>query len=148
MNDHQFNIRFVGGPSDGVVVAATTFPFGESFWMPASAITIDPTGNRCYMSSGHLRALYCLSYTHHTVEDGNPTIHHEFRFAGFESLKTEVETKPIVGTERHWLSRIVRHIVRWRTRDRWSPLQEGCPHRHGQLAALNPARVGSSSAVR
>ena len=49
MKPHVHRIRFIGGPSDGGVVVATSFPFGDKLWMPASPVAIEPGTNCCYM---------------------------------------------------------------------------------------------------
>ncbi len=125
MNTPNYKVHFRGGPSDGVVVAATTFPFGSTLWMPASAAALQPATDAGPLPPGQYRSVYRLHATHHLVESRQPTIVHEFHFAGFEMLRRSPwETSP-AGLGSHWLSRAVNRLWHRRSRNLWIPLGTG-----------------------
>jgi hypothetical protein len=114
MKPHLHRIRFIGGPSDGVVVVATSFPFGDKLWMPASPVAIEPDTNCCYMPPGRCSAAYNVSCKRHTVENGCPSVLYEFKFAGFEPCKAPSAPKSRSNSMSRWLSPLATLISRWR----------------------------------
>jgi hypothetical protein len=125
MNTPNYKVHFLGGPSDGAVVSATTFPFGNKLWMPASAAVAEAASDARPLPPGHYRSVYCLHATHHLLESGQPTILHEFHFAGLEILQhAPWETSSaVLGS--HWLSRAVNRLWHRGSRNLWIPLGTG-----------------------
>jgi hypothetical protein len=114
MEPHLYRIRFVDGPSDGVVVVATSFPFGDKLWMPTSPVEVEPGTNCCYMPPTRCRAAYKVSCKRHTLENGCPSVLYEFKFAGFEPWITPIAPKSLPHSMSRWLSRFAILISRWR----------------------------------
>jgi hypothetical protein len=110
MRSYLYQVRFIGGPSDGVVVAVTSFPFGDRLRMPASPVTIESGTNRCYLPPGQCLANYNVRCKRHSVEDGCPIMCYEYEFAGFESLKTASPRMPEPHRRRRWLSAFLNFI--------------------------------------
>jgi hypothetical protein len=128
MNTPVYHIRFVGGPSDGVVVVATSFPFGEKLWMPAGPVSVRAGCKNSYLLVVRpYRSVYRMNCRHHTVEDGCTTIWCDYDFSGFEFLDAPIPSKPVLRSKRCWLGKLVGLASRRRGWKLWLPLPEGRP---------------------
>lgn len=114
MKPHPHRIRFIGGPSDGVVVVATSFPFGDKLWMPATPVAVAAETNCCYMPPTRCVAAYKVSCKRHTVENGYPAVLYEFEFVGFEPRTRAIASNFRPHSMSRWLGRFTIVISRWR----------------------------------
>ena len=123
-----YHTRFVGGPSDGVVVVASSFQFGEKLWMPASPPAHREDCNDAVQSADrHYRSVYRMAYKHHALEDSCPTVRCDYVFSGFECLETMLQRSRVSRSKQPWLTRLVSLISPERRWKLWHPLPEGRP---------------------
>jgi hypothetical protein len=143
MKPHLHRIRFIGGPSDGVVVVATSFPFGDKLWMPASPIEIETGTNSCYLPTAHCSAAYNVSCKRHVLENGCPSVLYEFKFAGFEPYSKLATSKSRPHSMPRWVSRLAMLISHWRVGlAKWMVAPVDHPLKLPEITSVNTGASG------
>jgi hypothetical protein len=120
MNASLYTVRFVGGPSDGLVLSDPHFNVQDELQMPASPAVVRCGQTRCYELVGHWSTAYRLTSSHCTIEDCHPTTCLRYDFIGYELLKTQSARElsryvapgwlTNLGT---WFSQVPGRFARW-----------------------------------
>jgi hypothetical protein len=105
MNATLRNVRFIGGPFDGLDFTRSDFPIRETLRMPVSSDRvrrIDTVGEE---RAGYTCTAYRLASSRAIVTDGRPTIELRYDFVGFEVLEAVSDSSQSASP--HWLSAIL-----------------------------------------
>jgi hypothetical protein len=112
-------VRFIGGPSDGLVLSDSHFNAQDKVQMPATPAFVRSGQHSCCELAGWSTA-YRLTCRHRSIEAGRATTRLRYNFLGYELVKAQVEhevgrqreRRRLVGL-RNWFSRVSLRLARW-----------------------------------
>ncbi len=113
-------VKFVGGPSDGLVLSDSHFEAQDKLRLPATPEFVRCGQHSCRERVGHWSATYSLTSRERTVEGGQPTACLRYDFVGYELLKTQAEcaseqqdSPQRMVAVRSWFANLRRKFVDW-----------------------------------
>jgi hypothetical protein len=106
MNAFLYHVRFVGGPSDGLVIQATSSSFKpkKKLSLSESPIFVRHNHSSCYEFLGHRSSAYQMTSKHYREDGGFPTMHLRYDFLAFEYLGHQVANGHSAISRRRWLT--------------------------------------------
>lgn len=112
-------VRFVGGPSDGLVLSDSRFSPQDKVQMPAGPALVQCGHQLCRELVGHWSTAYSLTSRGRAVEHGQRTMYLRYDFVGYELLEMPTERAsaqqdgPRRVAVRTWFSKLGRKFVDW-----------------------------------
>ena len=96
--------------------------------MPAGPVSVRAGGEDSQrLVARPYRSVYRMNCRRHSVESGRATVRCDYDFSGFEFLEALIPSKPVLRSQRRWLSRLAGLALRGRGWKLWHPLPEGRP---------------------
>ena len=113
-------VRFVGGPSDGLVLSDPDFKIRTKLQMPAAPAFVQCGQHSCRELVGYWFTTYQLRGRQRVIEAGRLTTCLRYDFVGYEPLENQVERDSSrrraperwVGL-RNWFSQLRRKVANW-----------------------------------
>jgi hypothetical protein len=103
MNASYYTVKFVGGPSDGLVLRDPHFDVRDKLQMPVAPAYVRSDKTHCYELVGYWSTAYLLTSKHRTIEGGQMTTYLSYDFLGYELLRTRTEWESQRQCTPHWL---------------------------------------------
>src|SRR5436190_18744111 len=120
MNASYCTVKFVGGPSDGLVLRVPHFDGRDKLQLPASPAFVQCGQTDCNELVGYWSTVYLLTSRQWITEEGQPTTCLRYDFLGYELSGAQAERESVrhrtprrlIGP-RNWFSQAARRFAKW-----------------------------------